>query len=171
MRIVLLLGLAFTIPPVPLEILVAKHEAAERLREEKRSELLSAAIPKVPDAWLESRREAWAKDVAASPAFLKVFEHVAGARIAGRAAPGARVSVALPLRTNRRRELVYRAHTIADESGRYALRVPYANQGSPRAVRVGPHYTLHCRSDSAPLAISESEIQSGAEVVGPDLCR
>ena len=113
----------------------------------------------------------WAKDVASWPAFFKVFEHVAGARIAGRAAPGARVSVALPLRTNRRRELVYRAHTIADESGRYALRVPYANQGSPRAVRVGPHYTLRCRSDSAPLAISESEVQSGAEVVGPDLCR
>jgi asparagine N-glycosylation enzyme membrane subunit Stt3 len=113
----------------------------------------------------------WAKEVASSPAFFKVFEHVAGARIAGGAEPGARVSVELPLRTNRRRELVYRAHTIADASGRYALRVPYANQGSPRAVRVGPHYTLRCRGDSASLAISESEIQSGAEVVGPDLCR
>jgi dolichyl-diphosphooligosaccharide--protein glycosyltransferase len=113
----------------------------------------------------------WARDAAASPAFFKVFEHVAGARIAGRAAPGARVSVSLPLRTNRPRELVYRAHTLADAGGRYALRVPYANQGSPRAVRVGSHYSLRCRGDSAPLAISESEIQSGAEVTGPDLCR
>jgi hypothetical protein len=75
------------------------------------------------------------------------------------------------LRTNRRRELVYRAHTIADAGGRYALRVPYANQGSPRAIRVGPHYSLRCRNDTAPLAISESEIQSGAELAGPDLCR
>jgi dolichyl-diphosphooligosaccharide--protein glycosyltransferase len=113
----------------------------------------------------------WLKDRADRPGFFKVFEHVAGARITGRAAPGARVSVALPLWTNRPRELVYRAHTIAEASGRYALRVPYANQGGPRAIRVGPHYTLRCRSDSAPLAISESEIQSGAEVVGPDLCR
>jgi dolichyl-diphosphooligosaccharide--protein glycosyltransferase len=113
----------------------------------------------------------WAKGMAASPSFFKVFEHVAGARIAGRAAPGARVGVALPLLTNRGRELVYRAHTIADASGRYALRAPYANQGGPPAVRVGPHYTLRCHSDSALLAISESQIRSGAEVAGPDLCR
>jgi dolichyl-diphosphooligosaccharide--protein glycosyltransferase len=113
----------------------------------------------------------WARDVGDAPAFFKVFEHVAGARIAGRAAPGARVSVTLPLRTNRHRELVYRAHTVADASGRYLLRVPYANQGSPRGVRVGPHYTLRCRGDSALLEISEQQIQSGAELVGPDLCR
>jgi hypothetical protein len=112
----------------------------------------------------------WAKDVAASPAFFKVFEHVAGARITGRAAPGARISVSLPLRTNRRRELVYRAHTTAAADGRYVLRVPYANQGSPRAVRVGTEYSLRCGSESAPLVISESEVQSGAEVKGPDLC-
>jgi len=113
----------------------------------------------------------WAQEAVAAPAFFKVFEHVAGARVAGRAAPGARVGVSLPLRTNRGRELVYRAHTIADASGHYALRLPYANRDGPPAVRPGSQYTLRCRSDSAPLEISESEIQSGAARAGPDLCR
>lgn len=112
----------------------------------------------------------WSQEAEAAPAFFKIFEHVAGARVAGRAAPGARVSVALPLRTNRGRELVYRTHTTADAGGRYTLRLPYANRDGPPAVRTGPHYTLRCGGDSADLAISESEIRGGAKLAGPDLC-
>jgi dolichyl-diphosphooligosaccharide--protein glycosyltransferase len=100
----------------------------------------------------------------------KVFEIVPGARIRGRAAPGARVELALPVRTNRLRSFVYRASARADAGGRYVFRVPYANRGGPPAVTVAPAYRLLCGDDVADVAVAEPEVRAGGEVTGPDLC-
>ena len=104
-------------------------------------------------------------------AHYKVFEHVPGAQIVGRAAPGARVRLRLPLTTNRDRKGVYRASTTADAKGRYRLRVPYANKGGPPSVRPGSHYILECGDESVRVRIAERSIRSGADVRAAGLCR
>jgi dolichyl-diphosphooligosaccharide--protein glycosyltransferase len=105
------------------------------------------------------------------PPLYKIFEFVEGARISGSAAPGSRIRLTLPLRSNRGRALVYAATTAADAQGRYRLRVPYSNRGARPAFRAAPHYTLECGGESAPLRIDEDAVRSGAELRGPDLCR
>jgi len=81
---------------------------------------------------------------------FKLFEIVAGAELVGRAAPGQRVRASVPLRTNRKREFVYRTSVHADDTGAFALRVPYANpaigQRAVGVVRVGPSYTIDART-------------------------
>jgi dolichyl-diphosphooligosaccharide--protein glycosyltransferase len=104
------------------------------------------------------------------PPFFKVFEHVPGARVEGRARPGARVEARVELRTNRGRELVFRTHAWADGEGRYALRLPYANRGAPPSVRVGPAYALACDGEHAQLVLREREVRRGATLAGPALC-
>ncbi len=105
-----------------------------------------------------------------APPFYKLFEHVAGARVEGRARPGARVEASLGLRTNRRRELVHRTHARADAAGRYRLRVPYASRDAPPSVRTDPAWRLECEGERAELVVRESEVRAGARVVGPPLC-
>jgi dolichyl-diphosphooligosaccharide--protein glycosyltransferase len=105
-----------------------------------------------------------------APPFYKVFEHVAGAAVEGRARPGAVVQARLELRTNRRRQLVYRQTTRADADGRYRLRLPYSNRGAPPSVRVAPAWELACGEDRAPLVVDEPQVRSGAALAGPPLC-
>ncbi len=105
-----------------------------------------------------------------APSLYKVFEFVAGAQIVGRAAPGARVRLSLPVRTNRDREFVYTAERVADRAGRYAFRVPYANRGGPRGARPADAYRLSCGGETAELVIGEEMVRGGGRLVGPDLC-
>jgi asparagine N-glycosylation enzyme membrane subunit Stt3 len=105
-----------------------------------------------------------------APPFYKVFEHVAGARIEGRARPGAWVRAQLGLRTNRGRELAYRTRARADAAGRYRLRVPYASRGGPPSVRAEPAWELACDGERASLVVDESAVRSGAALGGPALC-
>jgi hypothetical protein len=74
------------------------------------------------------------------------------------------------VRTNRGRRFVYSAETIASPAGRYAFRLPYANDGGPRSVRVEAHYTLHCGDEQALVAVDEQAVATGAQRVGPSLC-
>jgi dolichyl-diphosphooligosaccharide--protein glycosyltransferase len=103
-------------------------------------------------------------------AHYKLFEHVPGAQIAGRAAPGARIRLRLRLFTNRDRKTFYRASATADSKGRYRLRVPYANKGGPPSVRPGSHYILYCGDESVRVRIAERQVWTGAQVRAPDLC-
>jgi len=104
------------------------------------------------------------------PSLYKVFELVAGARVGGRAAPGATVEASLSLRTNRGRPFVYRARAVAEADGRYQLRLPYANGGDRWGVRTAPAYWIACGAERRPLVLSEAAVTTGAEVAGPDLC-
>jgi dolichyl-diphosphooligosaccharide--protein glycosyltransferase len=105
-----------------------------------------------------------------APPFYKVFEHVAGARIEGRARPGAWVRAELGIRTNRGRELAYRTRARADPAGRYRLRVPYASRGGPPSVRAEPAWELACDGERASLVVDESAVRSGAALAGPAFC-
>jgi hypothetical protein len=123
----------------------------------------------------------------ASARVHKIFEIVPGARVVGRAPPGAVVGVRLDLRTNRKRKVVYRASSRANRNGEYALHLPYSTE---RALpRETSDDTARCRSDgsdgscrsaaasayrievadrSAVLEIEEAQIQRGATLPGPD---
>ena len=105
-----------------------------------------------------------------SGSLFKVFEYVPGARIVGRAAPGARVRATLSLRSNRKRSIRYTAESVASKSGEYAFRFPYANSGSPGAVKIGAAYRFECRGDVGSVSIAETDVAGGTTVSGPDLC-
>ena len=105
-----------------------------------------------------------------APALYKVFEHVPGARVEGRARPFARVEASVALRTNRGRELAWRTHARADAQGRYALRLPYANRGAPPSVRVATETLLACDGEAAAVVVDEAAVRGGALLEGPALC-
>jgi hypothetical protein len=100
---------------------------------------------------------------------LMVYEVVPGARIDGRAAPGAVVEAELSVFSAERGEpLPWRGWVIATERGEFHLRVPYANDAKG-SVRTGPHYRLRCGGDSAVVSVSEEVVQAGSVVPGPEL--
>ncbi|NQZ97663.1 MAG: hypothetical protein HRU01_14225 [Myxococcales bacterium] len=101
---------------------------------------------------------------------FKVFEVVAGARIRGRARPGARVIARLGLRTNRGRSLVYENGASADGAGRWEIPVPYANRGQPGSTAVGDSYSILCEGEQRRVIVTEAAVQQGLAVVGPRLC-
>jgi dolichyl-diphosphooligosaccharide--protein glycosyltransferase len=96
--------------------------------------------------------------------FCKVFERVAGARIAGTTSVGDRVDVTLYLVTNRGRTVTYRDHAVADPSGRFEIRVPYATDGRATAVRALGQYQLAAPSGRATVAVAEADVQEGRVV-------
>jgi asparagine N-glycosylation enzyme membrane subunit Stt3 len=112
----------------------------------------------------------WGGEPVGNPPLFRVFEHVAGARIAGRAEPGAPVDVRLALHSGRPRALWYRARTRADAAGRFSLRVPYATEGAPRGVRVEGPYTILCRGVEGVVAVPEEAVREGLEVAAPPPC-
>ena len=115
--------------------------------------------------------DAEARDVRAGesrPAY-KLYEVVPGARVAGRAAPGALVTVRLPVHAGSAGSFIYAAESTADASGRYALTLPYANQGSATDVRPAARYELRSGDARAALAIDESAVREGRAIEGPDL--
>ncbi len=59
---------------------------------------------------------------------------------------------------------------ITSRSGEYVFRFPYANSGSPGAVKVGAVYRFECRGDVGSLAIDEAAVMGGGTLPGPDLC-
>lgn len=95
------------------------------------------------------------------PAF-KLYEHVAGARLAGRAAPGAPVEVRLPVETPAGRRFVFSARARAGDDGRFALRLPYAT-GSAGAVRTG---ALEVRAGGrvGTARVTDADVREGRRV-------
>jgi dolichyl-diphosphooligosaccharide--protein glycosyltransferase len=109
----------------------------------------------------------------------KVFEHVAGARIVGRATPGSEVRASVSLITQSKRALVYETRTVADAAGNYELRVPYANphfeaskkpQEPTRAVRVASHYRLSCDGGEVDFKATEQAVLRGDRVLVAQSC-
>ncbi len=102
---------------------------------------------------------------------FKLFEIVVGAEIVGRATPGGRVSAAVELKTNRKRDYLYFTSTTVREDGGYTLRLPYANGGPNKrgVVGVGMHYTIACGDAKRPIGVTERDVQSGAKLRVPEL--
>ncbi len=110
----------------------------------------------------------WGK-VGKEEALYRVFEIVPGAQITGRALPREVVSVRLSVRVRNRSGFEYQVRTRADEKGRWALRVPYANDGSVPGVDVGAFYTVAARSGSARVRIPETLVREGGTLEAPPL--
>ncbi|HXK21663.1 MAG TPA: STT3 domain-containing protein [Myxococcota bacterium] len=108
---------------------------------------------------------------AQAPPVYKLFERVEGADVSGEAAPGRRIDVALSLRTNRGRSLVYETRVAADAAGRYRVRLPYATDGGPGTLTTAPYYRFACGSEVRGLIVGERAVEEGLPVRGPDLCR
>jgi len=112
----------------------------------------------------ETRGKPWAP---AEP-FFKLYEHVAGVRVEGRAPPGAALRFELELATNQGRRFTWVATARAAADGRYGLRLPYATRGAPPAVRPAAAYRVQGPGASGELAVEERDVQEGRTVVGPD---
>jgi dolichyl-diphosphooligosaccharide--protein glycosyltransferase len=100
---------------------------------------------------------------------VKIFEVVAGARVVGDARPGAVVMVKLDVQSRHGEPFEYRSLTRADQSGRYALRLPYSNERFSPDVKVGEHYTIASERRQDEFAISEEAVQGGLSLEGPPL--
>jgi len=61
--------------------------------------------------------------------YVKIFEHVPGATIAGKASPGTEVVISVPITTNRGRNFLYKQSNVVDSNGEFALVVPYSTEG------------------------------------------
>jgi asparagine N-glycosylation enzyme membrane subunit Stt3 len=100
----------------------------------------------------------------------KVFEYVAGARVAGRASPGATIRAEIEVQPLGGREFEYVATAVADSAGRYELVLPYATGDRQSAVRTGETYQFGCGDGSAPLRVGEAAVRQGRTLRGPDPC-
>jgi asparagine N-glycosylation enzyme membrane subunit Stt3 len=104
----------------------------------------------------------------------KIFEIVPGARITGRAAPQADVRAELRINLALRGRMFYASTTRAGADGRYELRVPYANDppagaGADELVRPGRAYRLSSAGREVEIAVSDTQVRSGARVEAPSL--
>lgn len=100
---------------------------------------------------------------------VMIYEIVPGARITGRAAPGAVVRLALAVRSQQRvADFAYRARTRADDRGRYGFLVPYAT-GAKGPVATGEAYSVECGDAEGSVRVSEADVAEGATLPGPAL--
>jgi hypothetical protein len=81
----------------------------------------------------------------------KVFEVVAGARLAGACRPGA-VEASAPVRTDQGREFAWRDRTACGRDGRYALSLPYA----------GTYVLTSASGRRRSLAVGDADVEAGA---------
>ena len=102
---------------------------------------------------------------------FKIFEFVRGAVVVGRAPEGQRVMANLSLLTNLGERALFKVSTIADANQKYRFRLPYANRGSPEAVRTAPEYLISSSGDQTVISISERQVQTGAQVAGPNFSK
>jgi asparagine N-glycosylation enzyme membrane subunit Stt3 len=94
----------------------------------------------------------------------KVFEVVRGARIQGRAPPGAQVGLELVLRTGRGRDTGYQATSVADASGRFEFRVPHAAPGGTPDVRARGPYRIRCGGTVFRVRVDEAAVARGSAI-------
>ncbi len=104
----------------------------------------------------------------------KIYEIVAGARIAGRAQPLAEVRAELPIGLAQRGRMLYSSTTRAGADGRFEIVVPYANTPLATAeadveIQPGSAYRLRSGGREVEVAVSDTEVRRGARVEAPPL--
>lgn len=104
------------------------------------------------------------------PGELKVFEHVKGALVSGRAPAGSRVQARLGYTTNLDRRGVFRSSTRTGADGVYELRLPYATRGEAPALLVEDAYELRIgdEAQTSRVVVSEQAVREGLAVPGPN---
>ena len=97
--------------------------------------------------------------------FYRIFEHVPGAEVTGRAQPGATVSAVLLVRSGNA-GLRVRSETTADARGHYRLHLA---QASEDAGGTGPGWEITSGSRRATLTLPAEALSGEAPLQGPDL--
>jgi asparagine N-glycosylation enzyme membrane subunit Stt3 len=103
--------------------------------------------------------------------YLKLFEVVRGARLAGAADPGAEIEAQLAAQRaarSRGRERRFWARAAADAAGRYSLVLPYAT-GAQGDVETAARYLLRSGGKVAEASVTEEQVQRGERVEAPAL--
>lgn len=129
----------------------------------------SEALPPLAHHRLVYQHTRTAQGAAERPPY-KVFEYVAGARVVGRASPGATIRASIDVRPVGGRAFEYAATALADPAGRYELVLPYASGSASAAVGTGDRYEFRCGDGSASLRVGEAAVRQGRSLRGPDPC-
>ena len=101
--------------------------------------------------------------------FVRTYEHVPGAVIKGDAAPGTKVTIAIPVTTNIDRTFVYQQSNVTDSSGQFTLVVPYSTEGPIAGgtnfdtLPIGP-YQLMIGDTAYEVRVPEEYVLSGSEI-------
>ncbi|MFI5216940.1 MAG: STT3 domain-containing protein [Candidatus Limnocylindria bacterium] len=111
---------------------------------------------------------AWGPSNGSRPSY-KVFEIVPGARITGRARPGAEVRAELRIAMGRRGRMIFSGEARAGADGRYELVVPYPNDIPGREIRPGRAYQLRSDGREVSLPVTDTQVREGARVEAPPL--
>jgi oligosaccharyl transferase (archaeosortase A-associated) len=101
--------------------------------------------------------------------YVKIFEHVPGATITGKASPGTEVVISVPITSNRERTFEYRQSAVADSDGRFSLIVPYSTEGPvdwSTNFDTGPlgPYTLRVGSVQYDVRVPEGAVIAGSSI-------
>ena len=89
--------------------------------------------------------------------------------IRGKASPGANVTIAVPVVTNRERVFIYRQSNLTDSKGDFTLVVPYSTEGPIEGgtnfdtMAVGP-YQLSVSGRDYKVAVPEGLVMSGGTI-------
>ncbi|MCX9012757.1 MAG: oligosaccharyl transferase, archaeosortase A system-associated [Candidatus Methanoperedens sp.] len=96
---------------------------------------------------------------------IKIFEYVPGAKIKGKAQPGARLNISVPVSTNRNRTFNYINRIEADARGNFTLVVPYATEGTPYGTGPDGNYTLSVNGLPArSIRVSNQQVMRGDSI-------
>jgi hypothetical protein len=99
---------------------------------------------------------------------LWAYERVPGARLRGRAEPGARVVVELPF-VERGRPHVYRAWGVAGANGRFEIVVPLPTGLARPTLRTAAVAAARARGAPVAVAIPEEAVRAGTVLALPPL--
>jgi oligosaccharyl transferase (archaeosortase A-associated) len=97
---------------------------------------------------------------------VKIFEHVRGAIIKGKAPIGTRVTISVPIATNCNRHFIYMQSNISNSNGEFMLILPYSTEGATAnstnfdAKPSGP-YELLMGNKSYQLRVPENSVING----------
>jgi dolichyl-diphosphooligosaccharide--protein glycosyltransferase len=97
----------------------------------------------------------------------RIFEIVKGARAVGEAAPGSTVHASLLLRGVAEEPFRYRTSVLADETGRFELRLPYSTDRPSGQFYPSPTYRLRNGTARALLVVGEEAVRLGHAITAP----
>jgi len=99
---------------------------------------------------------------------FRVYELVQGAELVGRAPPGSEVKALLRYRTAAGSKLAYANKSVADEQGRYRMRLPYASGALNGSIETQRAYRIRAADRQERVVVGEEDVLEGNELVGPD---
>ncbi|HEY5975233.1 MAG TPA: hypothetical protein VIU41_10860, partial [Geobacteraceae bacterium] len=94
----------------------------------------------------------------------KIYQVVPGALVAGRARPGATVTLELPLKSPTGRLFSWKSGVVADQTGRFSCRVPYATDRPSGDVVPQDSYLVHSGGATVRLVVPEAAVANGQTV-------